>query len=409
MANNRNHYSQNTRILMNVLATVLILAILLGCVIGGLQIWGTGNAKPSNWGKGETAIVQPDDTGKEDPSKEEPGKDDPSKEEPGKDDQDQHVDASESHGIRLMAASIPIEMYEQYGISPASVESAYTITAKIEPKNATNKEVDWTVYFQNDSSEWATGKTVTDYVSIKPGEEASCVVTCAQAFGEPIMVKVASHEDSSIFATKQFDYVERLRDRIDSASEIFGSFILYFGSSSYKFNLNFPSSYLSGVGTRTGFLTVTSVKYVFKGSDLLDKLKATDVVSKVNELLGAGSVDYNEDDYVFSNLTYTTDVAIPWHAFFKCNKVSDPNQLGAKAINMLKSALLEVLKSYKAPMNTFSVGHYEYTVTNSIADTSGGHVIETKTGTLGFANVNISSLTVGITDLKFEDSGNLYF
>ena len=43
-----------------------------------------------------------------------------------------------------------------------------TLVATVEPSYATKTAVDWSVSFANPESEWATGKTVTDYVKITP-------------------------------------------------------------------------------------------------------------------------------------------------------------------------------------------------------------------------------------------------
>ena len=65
-----------------------------------------------------------------------------------------------------------------------------TVTVTVKPDNATNKKVDWSVSFVNPDSEWAAGKTVTDYVTITPESDGSnkAVIQCLQDFGEQIKV-----------------------------------------------------------------------------------------------------------------------------------------------------------------------------------------------------------------------------
>lgn len=89
-------------------------------------------------------------------------------------------------------------------------ENTYVLTATINPDTADNKTVSWSVSWKNDSSDFATGKTVTDYVTVTPGENLTATVTCLQAFGEQIEVTVTSNDNSDASASCTVDYVERI-------------------------------------------------------------------------------------------------------------------------------------------------------------------------------------------------------
>lgn len=54
MTNRKRSQSQNAA--MGVLAVFLTIIILAACTIGGLQLWGRGNVKPSNWFKDDVTI-----------------------------------------------------------------------------------------------------------------------------------------------------------------------------------------------------------------------------------------------------------------------------------------------------------------------------------------------------------------
>ena len=97
--------------------------------------------------------------------------------------------------MQLTASKLSSAEYAENGVS-AIAESAYTLTATITPSDAGNKAVDWTVAFKNGSSTWATGKTVTDYVTVTPTSEGSLTarVECKAAFGSQIVVTVTSRE-----------------------------------------------------------------------------------------------------------------------------------------------------------------------------------------------------------------------
>jgi len=145
----------------------------------------------------------------EEPKVEEPG----GEEKPGEDSSgggEVSTEAGVSHGIRLAAVKLASSEYEAYGVSPLA-ESAYTLTATITPADAANKAVDWTIAFKNASSEWASGKTVTEYVTVTPSADGAltAVVENIAAFGEQITVKATSRENTEAYATCTVEYMQR--------------------------------------------------------------------------------------------------------------------------------------------------------------------------------------------------------
>ena len=90
-----------------------------------------------------------------------------------------------------------------------------TITATVEPDNeAENTGVDWTAAWKNAESVWASGKSVSDYVTLTPGGEdyaASKSVTLEnlQPFAEQIVVKATARDDPEITATCTADYAQK--------------------------------------------------------------------------------------------------------------------------------------------------------------------------------------------------------
>ena len=123
------------------------------------------------------------------------------------------INESEGSGMKLTATKLSSTEYAANGVS-AQAESAYTLTATVMPSDATNKKVDWSVTFVNPSSSWATGKVITDYVTITPNADGalSAVVECKQAFGEQIAVKVTSRDNTYAQAEVTVDYVKRITD-----------------------------------------------------------------------------------------------------------------------------------------------------------------------------------------------------
>lgn len=121
------------------------------------------------------------------------------------------VGEAEGSGIRVMSAKISPTNYEEYGISPMA-ESAQRLTATITPANATNQEVDWAVAWVNPSSSWASGKTVTDYVTVTPTSDGALTanVECLQAFGEQVKVTCTSRQNPEASAGSKVDYIKRI-------------------------------------------------------------------------------------------------------------------------------------------------------------------------------------------------------
>ena len=121
------------------------------------------------------------------------------------------IGGSEGSGVTLMSAKIAKEDYAAYGISPMA-ESAQLLTATVEPVDAMDKSVDWSIAFVNPTSAWASGKTVTDYVTVTPTEDGAltATVTNLQAFGEQAVVTVTSRENPEVSATCTVDYAQRL-------------------------------------------------------------------------------------------------------------------------------------------------------------------------------------------------------
>lgn len=187
MAKNNTSYKKSKRlngILGGALALVLAGGIAaVGVVSNGFKDW--GHLKP--------------------PAQEEPNtpEDDTTKGEAS-------IENGESAGIRLMAMKIPVADYKTYGVS-VQAETAYTVTATVYPEDAANKKVDWSVAFANASSTWASGKKVTDYVTVTPSSDGAltAVVQNVAAFGEQIIVKTTSRDNAEAYATLNVEYLQR--------------------------------------------------------------------------------------------------------------------------------------------------------------------------------------------------------
>ena len=149
------------------------------------------------------------------------------------------IGESEGAGVSLLSEKIAKADYAANGVSPLA-ESAYTLTATVEPANAPDKAVDWSVAFVNPSSEWATGKTVTDYVTVTPTSDGALTATiqCLQAFGEQVVVTVASRDNEGVTATCTVDYVKKVNGlelTLKKGEEVVTAFDIYRTMTSYSF------------------------------------------------------------------------------------------------------------------------------------------------------------------------------
>ncbi len=158
------------------------------------------------------------------------------------------ISEDEGNGIKMMSAKIATADYDEYGISPMA-ETAYQLTATITPANADNQIVDWFVDFDNGSSAWANGKTVSDYVTVTPTSDGALTanVECLQPFGEKINVKCVSRKYSNISASCMVDYAQKITGMtvtlegsrtgdvdIPAGEDVGIEFIYYGGTSSYN-------------------------------------------------------------------------------------------------------------------------------------------------------------------------------
>ena len=91
-----------------------------------------------------------------------------------------------------------------------SADETYTVelVATVEPADAA-QEVSWALAFVNPNSEWATGKNVSDYVSIEYSEEESTrlLVTCKKGFSEQVKITCTYVHNTDISVDCVVDFV----------------------------------------------------------------------------------------------------------------------------------------------------------------------------------------------------------
>ena len=80
-------------------------------------------------------------------------------------------DGNEMNGDTVY--NMPSNMVFRPALRGATPATSVTIKAVIEPLDATNQLVDWTIAFADPASEWASGKTLSDYVTITEASRSS--------------------------------------------------------------------------------------------------------------------------------------------------------------------------------------------------------------------------------------------
>ena len=111
--------------------------------------------------------------------------------------------------------SLPARML----FAPAALQAAnatpkftVNVSVTVTPITAATRPVDWSVEFVNPESEWASGKAVTDYVTVTSTEDGAktATVSCFNAFGEQIKLTVTARENAAATASCILDYKQQL-------------------------------------------------------------------------------------------------------------------------------------------------------------------------------------------------------
>lgn len=138
------------------------------------------------------------------------------------------ADGGTDKGVSLVMKELDLtkmsaEERDDYGVMPLA-ETAYTVTATVEGEGLTDeqKKVTWSeAAFKDPSSEWATGKSVSDYVTTSPNGN-QITVSCAQAFGEQIIIKCTSTFNTAVSKDLTVDYVKGIAEyKMKAATALF--------------------------------------------------------------------------------------------------------------------------------------------------------------------------------------------
>lgn len=188
----------------------------------------------------------------------------------------------QGNDISLVKTRIAKAEYLSYGVMP-TVETAYTLTATITPSSLGNQAVDWSISWVDANSDWALGKSVSNYVTLTPTSAGgkTAMVSCLQAFGERIKIKVTLQSNISKYAVCMVDYAQRL----ESVSLNFGDVSINLGGkTAIKYEINpgvqGPGGVVSATLTKSNAYTIAdNYTYSVKLSKYADYLGTSDYFS----------------------------------------------------------------------------------------------------------------------------------
>ena len=351
------------------LLTVIILILTTALIIGALAALSSGftNWDVKTWfGGNDEAAIEEAETDETDKS-------------------GAVIGESVGSGMVLTSASIARADYEKYGVSPLA-ETAYTLTATITPATADNKNVSWSVVWANLTSSWASGKAVTNYVTVTPSSSGSLTATveCKQAFGEQIIVTCTSQQNADAKASCTVDYYERISSIDASISNV----ALSSGSDiPFTTGMNFTVKPTYSAGTLEDSYTHTAkVKFTSAFEDHLEGYSDNYIGGMtIRDFFGSGySTEYTLN---YGTINYT---------FFEMLCYSDSG--GSYTIDddpYFADVFYSALKAYNGDVFTFTL-------------TSTGKGSGTTKQQSYDVGVNTSSIAINVAELELNKNGIIF-
>lgn len=215
------------------------------------------------------------------------------------------VTPQESDGTMTLSVMRAPEHTVDTGSGTGYESETLTITATVSPDNsADNTGLDWSMAFKNPASEWATGKTLSDYMTLTPsGTDAAgskkVSVKCLKPFGEQIVITATSQDNPEVTASCTADFAQR----VESATLKFGDLNVNLGGdTNVKWELN-PNG--AGVGGATNVTMEKSDVYTL-AEDFTYTVKAESSFTEDNQftLNGEGVSVTAPGDITESGLTF---------------------------------------------------------------------------------------------------------
>lgn len=151
------------------------------------------------------------------PGTDNPGEDKPDTDKPGEDNSGEGTTAvcyDENGNLLKSGVRYAFQNSLNFAEASASATDGVTMTATIIPASALDKRVNWSVEWVDSTSDWAKGKTVTDYVTVTADTTDSRIATvnCSAPFGSQIKVVATSVANEQATANCLVDYYKKGED-----------------------------------------------------------------------------------------------------------------------------------------------------------------------------------------------------
>lgn len=85
-------------------------------------------------------------------------------------------------------------------------EKSVKLTATVKPDHATNKALNWSVDWVDSQSKWASGKNISDYLTLS-SDGVTATLTCKAPFGEKANIVAQSVDNANAKATCVIDFL----------------------------------------------------------------------------------------------------------------------------------------------------------------------------------------------------------
>lgn len=295
-------------------------------------------------------------------------------------------DTTENVGSKMSLAVKPLAASntDDYGIDTYSMATSYTLTATIAPNTVTDSSVIWSIAWKNQSSSWAIGKSVTDYITLTDNG-LTATVTLESAFAEQAIITVAVASDNNIKATCTVDYVERLSiphggGYMDIKRGYRGDYTDWEFSFDTFMDIKAISEY-KGVGTKRGELTFDNLT-ISLSTTLQDYIKNNSGVSTSYFFFKTLTRDFS-DGHV-----YSTKIGSP-SEFWQINGSSEWNS-----------------KLYNAFIRGCNAGG-KIRMSTTYTYSYGGTVVQTGQA-LGDFTVNTDGLAISATGVTLDNSSIVF-
>ncbi len=238
-------------------------------------------------------------------------------------------DTTEKVGSKMSLVAKPLAVsntgytssdIDNYGVETYAMSASYTLTATIEPDTVTDSSLIWSIAWKNPSSSWASGKSVTDYITLTDND-STATVTLKSAFGEQAIITVAAASNENATATCTVDYVQRLSLQHGNAymdiKRIYQNQSMDFGFS-FGESMNFKAiSVYNSIGTQRGKLTFDKLE-ISLDSTLQDYIRNNSGVSTSSYYFRTLTRDFS------SGLVTAVTVSSP-NEFWQVNGASEWN------------------------------------------------------------------------------------